>query len=205
MWERIEFEDEIPPSVEALWRHWLRTCWVSHFWLQSVHSIRHNSLDGRSATTSYSLTGMLQRTLKMFVTVLASFCVVVTVKRVVKPTAVRVERVAESVDLDVHVVIVKIALQVMFLVKLTHFLKRRFLKTMLVDRERKWKVMKILRRVKEKKNPAQYWSQGPTLAFHIRERRTHLFISFFPSSINLHFFFVSLELENVSLPLGDIC
>ena len=22
MWTRIEFEDELPPSFEALWRHW---------------------------------------------------------------------------------------------------------------------------------------------------------------------------------------
>lgn len=26
---RIQFEDELPPSSDALWRHWLRICWVS--------------------------------------------------------------------------------------------------------------------------------------------------------------------------------
>ena len=35
VWENIEFEDELPPSWEALWRHWLRSCWVSHFWSQA--------------------------------------------------------------------------------------------------------------------------------------------------------------------------
>ena len=37
-WERTEFEDELPPSVEALWRHWLRTCWVSHYWGQATQN-----------------------------------------------------------------------------------------------------------------------------------------------------------------------
>ena len=35
VWENIEFEDELPPSWEALRRHWLRSCWVSHFWSQA--------------------------------------------------------------------------------------------------------------------------------------------------------------------------
>ena len=35
VWERIDDEDQLPPSVEALWRHWLRTCWVSNFWKQA--------------------------------------------------------------------------------------------------------------------------------------------------------------------------
>lgn len=35
VWTRIDFEDELPPSFEALWRHWLRTCWVSNFWKQA--------------------------------------------------------------------------------------------------------------------------------------------------------------------------
>lgn len=26
IWCRIQFEDELPPSFDALWRHWLRTC-----------------------------------------------------------------------------------------------------------------------------------------------------------------------------------
>ena len=30
VWEDIEFEDELP-QWEALWRHWLHSCWVSHF------------------------------------------------------------------------------------------------------------------------------------------------------------------------------
>ena len=27
VWEKIEFEDELLPSWEALWHHWLRSCW----------------------------------------------------------------------------------------------------------------------------------------------------------------------------------
>ena len=30
VWSRIKFEDELPPSFEALQRHWRRVCWVSH-------------------------------------------------------------------------------------------------------------------------------------------------------------------------------
>ena len=30
VWSRKQFEDELPPSFDALWRHWLRTCWVSN-------------------------------------------------------------------------------------------------------------------------------------------------------------------------------
>ena len=36
VWSRIEFEDEFPPSFDALWRHWQRTCWVSNMWKQAV-------------------------------------------------------------------------------------------------------------------------------------------------------------------------
>ena len=35
VWECIEFEDQLPPSWEALWQHWLRCCWVAHFWGQA--------------------------------------------------------------------------------------------------------------------------------------------------------------------------
>ncbi len=38
IWERTEFEDELPPSVEALWRHWLRTCWVSDYWSKAIEN-----------------------------------------------------------------------------------------------------------------------------------------------------------------------
>ena len=38
VWERVDFEDELPPSWEALWRHWLRTCWVSHYWSQATQN-----------------------------------------------------------------------------------------------------------------------------------------------------------------------
>ena len=36
VWSRIEFEDELPPSFDALWRHWQRTCWVSNMWNQAA-------------------------------------------------------------------------------------------------------------------------------------------------------------------------
>lgn len=36
IWDRTEFEDELPPSVEALWRHWLQSCWVSHYWGEAM-------------------------------------------------------------------------------------------------------------------------------------------------------------------------
>ena len=39
---RIQFEDELPPSFDALWRHWLRTCWVSSMWSQATQ--KHMSL-----------------------------------------------------------------------------------------------------------------------------------------------------------------
>ena len=38
IWERTEFEDELPPSVEAIWRHWLRSCWVSHYWSEAAQN-----------------------------------------------------------------------------------------------------------------------------------------------------------------------
>ena len=36
VWSRIEFEDELPPSFDALWCHWQRTCWVSNMWNQAA-------------------------------------------------------------------------------------------------------------------------------------------------------------------------
>ena len=41
VWENIEFEDELPPSWEALRRHWLHSCWVSHFWQQAGNNVYH--------------------------------------------------------------------------------------------------------------------------------------------------------------------
>ena len=41
VWENIEFGDELPPSWEALWQHWLRFCWVSHFWQQASKNMYH--------------------------------------------------------------------------------------------------------------------------------------------------------------------
>ena len=36
VWSRIEFEDELPPSFDTLWRHWQRTSWVSNMWNQAA-------------------------------------------------------------------------------------------------------------------------------------------------------------------------
>ena len=38
VWTRITFKDDLPPSVEALQRHWLRTIWVVEYWEQSCHN-----------------------------------------------------------------------------------------------------------------------------------------------------------------------
>ena len=35
IWDRISFEDEMIPSLEALQRHWLRSSWVLHMWRQA--------------------------------------------------------------------------------------------------------------------------------------------------------------------------
>ena len=34
--DRIVCEEERVPSYDALWRHWLRTCWISQMWGNSV-------------------------------------------------------------------------------------------------------------------------------------------------------------------------
>ena len=44
VWERVVSEDELPPSWEALWRHWLRSCWVSDTWSQAMEN-QYNLLD----------------------------------------------------------------------------------------------------------------------------------------------------------------
>ena len=38
VWERVQFEDEMPPSWDGLWRHWLRSCWVSDMWNQATQN-----------------------------------------------------------------------------------------------------------------------------------------------------------------------
>ena len=38
IWERISFEDQLPPSVEGLEWHWLRTIWVVDCWSQASQS-----------------------------------------------------------------------------------------------------------------------------------------------------------------------
>uniref|UniRef100_A0A1X7VCY4 Uncharacterized protein n=1 Tax=Amphimedon queenslandica TaxID=400682 RepID=A0A1X7VCY4_AMPQE len=38
IWTRVTFEDDLPPSFEALQRHWLRSIWVLNYWEQSYHN-----------------------------------------------------------------------------------------------------------------------------------------------------------------------
>ena len=38
VWERISFEDQLPPSIEALELHWMRTLWVIDYWNQACQS-----------------------------------------------------------------------------------------------------------------------------------------------------------------------
>ena len=35
--ERIVNEEDRVPTITSLWRHWLRSCWVSQFWQHSNH------------------------------------------------------------------------------------------------------------------------------------------------------------------------
>ena len=35
MWDRTQFEDDMMPSTEALYRHWKRVCWVIDMWRQA--------------------------------------------------------------------------------------------------------------------------------------------------------------------------
>ena len=40
-WDRITLENEMVPTIEALWLHWLRSCWVLHIWRQGDRNIMH--------------------------------------------------------------------------------------------------------------------------------------------------------------------
>ena len=35
IWERISFEDELPPGLDAMKLHWLRSLWVIDYWRQA--------------------------------------------------------------------------------------------------------------------------------------------------------------------------
>jgi len=35
IWDRLSCESDMIPSVDALWRHWKRTCWVMDMWHQA--------------------------------------------------------------------------------------------------------------------------------------------------------------------------
>ena len=41
IWDRITFETEMIPSIEALWRHWKRCCWVLDMWRQADSNAMH--------------------------------------------------------------------------------------------------------------------------------------------------------------------
>lgn len=38
VWERITFEDQLPPSIEALELHWMKTLWIIDYWSQACQS-----------------------------------------------------------------------------------------------------------------------------------------------------------------------
>ena len=38
VWPRIAFEDQLPPSIDALQLHWLRTLWVADYWSQATRT-----------------------------------------------------------------------------------------------------------------------------------------------------------------------
>ena len=41
VWSRISFEDHLPPSLDALHLHWLRTTWVTDYWSQATKTTIH--------------------------------------------------------------------------------------------------------------------------------------------------------------------
>ncbi len=48
VWARINFENEMLPSVDALLRHWKRTCWIVDMWGQADKNIMRSRLMGGS-------------------------------------------------------------------------------------------------------------------------------------------------------------
>ena len=46
IWSKIQYEEEMIPSVEALKRHWMRSCWVVSVWKQATENhITYPSLE----------------------------------------------------------------------------------------------------------------------------------------------------------------
>ena len=41
VWARINCENNMIPSVDALWRHWKRTCWIIEMWSQADQNTIH--------------------------------------------------------------------------------------------------------------------------------------------------------------------
>lgn len=39
IWDHIEFENDMIPNTDALYRHWKRACWVLDFWKQADTNI----------------------------------------------------------------------------------------------------------------------------------------------------------------------
>ena len=42
--DRIATEEEKVPSLTSLWRHWLRTCWITQMWKNSILPDMYSSL-----------------------------------------------------------------------------------------------------------------------------------------------------------------
>jgi len=57
IWDRISSENESIPSFDALYFHWLRSCWVLHMWQQAeCNNMTLASLNGngKMAVLKYS-------------------------------------------------------------------------------------------------------------------------------------------------------
>ena len=44
MWDRVQFENEMVPSTDALHQHWKRSCWVLDLWSQADKNILNPKL-----------------------------------------------------------------------------------------------------------------------------------------------------------------
>ena len=39
VWDRISYENEMPLSIDALFRHWKRACWITDLWGQADKNV----------------------------------------------------------------------------------------------------------------------------------------------------------------------
>ncbi len=85
VWERVIFEDNLPPTIEALELHWLRTIWVIDYWRQSTA----NKMDPlppewfgwKLKTQQFKLNGIQKKTWNVLKIVLPFWCMDVAAKQ----------------------------------------------------------------------------------------------------------------------------